>query len=55
MDQELLRQMAQTLLVLEKGYSGMYEMVTENHKRLNTLEKEFLALEKKIDEKDNSR
>jgi hypothetical protein len=54
-DSELVKQMAQTLLVLEKGYSGMYQMMMENHKRLNRLEKEFLALEKKVNEKDNTR
>jgi hypothetical protein len=46
--EDLLPQMAKTLLTLEKGYSMMYEMMMENHKRLNRLEKEFLALEKKV-------
>ena len=54
-NEELTRQMAKTLLTLEKGYSMMYEMVMENHKRLNRLEKEFLALEKKVNEKNNPR
>jgi hypothetical protein len=48
---ELIRQMAKTLLTLEKGYSMMYEMMMENHKRLNRIEKEFLVLEEKIKEK----
>ena len=52
---EMTRQMAKTLLTLEKGYSMMYDMMMENHKRLNRLEKEFLALEKKVNEKNNSR
>tara|TARA_Y100001963_G_C6507400_1_gene320575 strand:- start:319 stop:483 length:165 start_codon:yes stop_codon:yes gene_type:complete len=47
-NEELIRQMAKTLLTLEKGYSMMYETVMENHKRLNRLEKEFLALERKM-------
>ena len=50
-NEELIRQMAKTVLTLEKGYAMMYEMMMENHKRLNRLEKEFLALEKKIKEK----
>ena len=54
-NEDLIRQMAKTLLTLEKGYSMMYEMMMENHKRLNRLEKEFLALEKKVNEKNNSR
>ena len=54
-NEELIRQMAKTLLTLEKGYSMMYEMMMENHKRLNRLEKEFLALEKKANEKNNPR
>ena len=54
-NEELNRQMAKTLLTLEKGYSMMYEMMMENHKRLNRLEKEFLALEKKVNEKNNPR
>tara|TARA_R100001015_G_C4430783_1_gene28022 strand:+ start:92 stop:271 length:180 start_codon:yes stop_codon:yes gene_type:complete len=45
-NEELIRQMAKTVLTLEKGYSMMYEMTMENHKRLNRLEKEFLKLEK---------
>lgn len=45
---ELIKQMAKTLLTLEKGYSMMYEMVIENNKRLNHLEKEFVKLERKI-------
>ncbi len=44
-NEELIRQMAKTLLTLEKGYSMMYEMTMENHKRLNRLEKEFIKLE----------
>ena len=47
-NEELIRQMAKTLLTLEKGYSMMYETMMENHKRLNRLEKEFLKLEKVI-------
>ena len=47
-NEELIRQMAKTLLTLEKGYSMMYDMMMENHKRLNRLEKEFLLLEKKL-------
>ena len=54
-NKELIRQMASTLLTLEKGYSMMYEMMMENHKRLNRLEKEFLALEKKVNEENNPR
>ena len=54
-NEELIRQMAKTLLTLEKGYSRMYEVMMENHKRLNRLEKEFLALEKKVHEKNNPR
>ena len=50
-NKELIRQMAKTVLTLEKGYAMMYEMMMENHKRLNRLEKEFLALEKKIKDK----
>ena len=46
-NEELIKQMAKTLLTLEKGYAMMYDIVMENHKRLNRLEKEFLALEKK--------
>jgi len=45
---ELVRQMATTLLTLEKGYAMMYEMVMENHKRLNRLEKEFIKLENNL-------
>ena len=48
MEEKLIRQMAKTLLTLEKGYSMMYEVTMENHKRLNRLEKEFIALERKI-------
>ena len=44
--EELINQMAQTLLTLEKAYAMMYEMTMENHKRPNHLEKEFLKLEK---------
>ena len=47
-NEELIRQMAKTVLTLEKGYSMMYEMTMENHKRLNRLEKEFLKLEKAL-------
>jgi hypothetical protein len=47
-NEELIRQMAKTLLTLEKGYSMMYEMTMETYKRLNRLEKEFIALERKI-------
>ena len=47
-NEKLLRQMAQTLLTLEKGYSMMYEMMMENHKRLNHLEKEFVKLERSL-------
>lgn len=47
-NEQLIRQMAKTLLTLEKGYAMMYEMMMENHKRLNRIEKEFLALEKRI-------
>ena len=47
-NEQLIRQMAKTLLTLEKGYDMMYEMMMENHKRLNRLEKEFLKLEKTI-------
>ena len=54
-DDKLIQQMAGTLLTLEKGYSMMYEMMMENHKRLNRLEKEFLALEKKVNEENNPR
>ena len=54
-DDKLIQQMAKTLLTLEKGYSMMYEMMMENHKRLNRLEKEFLALEKKVNEENNPR
>jgi hypothetical protein len=50
-NEELIRQMAKTLLTLEKGYSMMYEIMMENHKRLNRIEKEFLLLEEKIKEK----
>ena len=52
---ELIKQMASTLLTLEKGYAMMYEITMESHKRLNRLEKEFLALEKKVNEKNNPR
>lgn len=47
-NKELIRQMASTLLTLEKGYSMMYEMMMENHKRLNRIEKEFVKLERNI-------
>ena len=47
-NEELIRQMAKTLLTLEKGSAMMYEMVMENHKRLNRLEKEFVKLERKL-------
>ncbi len=47
-NKELVRQMAKTLLTLEKGYSMMYDMMMENHKRLNHLEKEFVKLERSI-------
>ena len=36
-NEELIRQMAKTLLTLEKGYSMMYETMMEDHKRLNRL------------------
>ncbi len=52
---ENLIQLQQTVLTIDKGYSMMYEMMMENHKRLNRLEKEFLALEKKVNEKNNPR
>ena len=52
---ENLTQLQQTVLTIDKGYSMMYEMMMENHKRLNRLEKEFLALEKKVNEKNNPR
>ena len=42
-----IEELARTFLVFEKACGAMYEMVMENHKRLNRLEKEFLALEKK--------
>lgn len=45
---ELIKQMAKTLLTLEKGYAMMYDMVMENHKRLNYIEKEFVKLERKL-------
>ena len=45
---EMTRQMAKTLLTLEKGYSMMYDMMMENHKRLNHLEKEFVKLERRV-------
>ena len=48
-------QVTQAFLTLEKGCAMMYETTMENHKRLNRLEKEFLALEKKVNEKDNPR
>jgi hypothetical protein len=54
-DDNLVKQMAETLLTLEKAYSMMYEVTMESHKRLNRLEKEFLMLEKKVNEKNNSR
>ena len=44
-----------TVLTLDKAMRTMYEMTMENHKRLNKLEKEFLALEKKVNEKNNPR
>jgi hypothetical protein len=47
-NKELIRQMAKTLLTLEKAYTMMYQTMMENHKRLNRLEKEFLRLEKKL-------
>ena len=47
-NEKLVRQMAKTLLTLEKGYSMMYDMMMENHKRLNHLEKEFVKLERSI-------
>ena len=52
---ETLMRLQQTVLTIDKGYSMMYEMMMENHKRLNRLEKEFLALEKKVNEKNNPR
>ncbi len=45
---ELIKQMAKTLLTLEKGYAMMYDMVMENNKRLNYIEKEFVKLERKL-------
>ena len=45
-NEELTKELAQTLLTLEKAYAMMYNMVMENHKRLNHLEKEFIKLEK---------
>ena len=47
-NEELTKELAQTLLTLEKAYAMMYNMVMENHKRLNRLEKEFLKLERSI-------
>ena len=44
-----------TVLTLDKAMRTMYEMTMENHKRLNKLENEFLALEKKVNEKNNPR
>jgi len=46
---ELIKDMARTVLTLEKAMDTMYNFCMENHKRLNRLEKEFLALEKKLD------
>jgi hypothetical protein len=43
-----LENLEKTLLVLDRGMTAMYELVMENHKRLNRLEKEFLALEKEV-------
>jgi len=48
-DDELIKNMARTVLTLEKAMDTMYKLTMENHKRLNRLEKEFLALEKKLD------
>lgn len=50
-NEELIRQMAKTLLTMEKGYAMMYEMMMENHKRLNHLEKEFIKLEKNLQQR----
>ena len=50
-----IQQLFDTFMVLEKGAAAMYDVVMEYHKRLNRLEKEFLALERKINEKDNPR
>jgi len=42
-------------MTLEKACGEMYKLVMENHKRLNRIEKEFLSLEKKVNEKNNPR
>ena len=48
MNDELIKDMARTVLTLEKAMDSMYKLTMENHKRLNRLEKEFLALEKNL-------
>tara|TARA_R100001443_G_scaffold99912_2_gene107140 strand:- start:182 stop:340 length:159 start_codon:yes stop_codon:yes gene_type:complete len=50
MEKKLL-EMEMLLSTLERAMASMYELVMENHKRLNRIEKEFLALEKKVNEK----
>ncbi len=45
---ELLKDLARTVLTLEKAMDTMYKLTMENHKRLNRLENEFLSLEKKL-------
>tara|TARA_R100000808_G_C2152013_1_gene161279 strand:- start:4585 stop:4743 length:159 start_codon:yes stop_codon:yes gene_type:complete len=50
MEKKLL-EMEMLLSTLERAMTSMYELVMENHKRLNRIEKEFLALEKKVNEK----
>ena len=54
-NEELTREMARTMFTLEKAMDTMYKLSMENHKRLNRLEKEFLALEKRVNEKNNPR
>ena len=50
-----LATLQRTVLTLDKAMRTMYEVPMESHKRLNRLEKEFLALEKKLNEKNNPR
>ena len=47
-NEELIKDLARTVLTFQEAMDTMYKLSMENHKRLNTLEKEFLSLEKKL-------
>ena len=47
-DDKLLKDLARTVLTLEKAMDTMYKLTMENHKRLNRLENEILSLEKRL-------